>query len=101
MQAVPAQLPPQKPIIFRIFYATDQKTGEYFRAHLNKILNGLRGKSYSGLIVVVQSFMPNGTENPCVARSIPVLATISLAGECRNIAVALNCLKSPRLGCQK
>ncbi|MEI8300341.1 MAG: hypothetical protein WCG10_01845 [Chlamydiota bacterium] len=42
---------------------------------MNKILNGLRGKESSGLISVVQSFMPNGSENPCVAGSIPVLAT--------------------------
>jgi hypothetical protein len=51
----------------------------------------LRGKSSSGLISVVQSFTPNGSENPCVASSIPVLATsvgalyvlllFSLAGE--------------------
>ena len=59
---------------FRIFYATDQKTNEYFRTHPNKILNRLRGKSSSGLISVVQSFTPNGSENPCVAGSIPVLA---------------------------
>jgi hypothetical protein len=75
VQAVPAQLVTQKPIIFRIFYATGQKTIESFRADSNKILNGLRGKSNSGLIVVVQRFTPNGSENPCVAGSIPVLAT--------------------------
>lgn len=74
MQAVPAPLVTQKPIIFRIFYATGQKTTESFRADPNKILNRLRGKLYSGLIVVVQSFTPNGSENPCVAGSIPVLA---------------------------
>jgi hypothetical protein len=55
--------------------------------------------------LVVLSFRENGqiaqsveqrTENPCVAGSIPVLATISLAGECRSIAVTLDFLKSPK-----
>lgn len=47
-------------MIFRNFYATDQKAGEYFRADSNKVLNGLE----EGLIIVVQSFTPNGSENP-------------------------------------
>lgn len=45
---------------FRIFYATDVKTSEYFRAESNKFLNVLRGKSSSDLISVVQSFTRNG-----------------------------------------
>ncbi len=61
-------------LILRIFYATDQKTSEYFRADANKILNRLRGKSYSDILLSVQSFTQNGSENPCVAGSIPVLA---------------------------
>ncbi len=63
-------------MIFRIFSATDRKAGTYFRIDSNKILNGLRGKSHSGLNSVVQSFTPNGSENPCVAGSIPVLANL-------------------------
>ena len=62
-------------MIFRIFYATDRKAGAYFRIDSNKILKALRGKSSSGLISFVQSVTPNGSENPCVAGSIPVLAT--------------------------
>ena len=46
----------------------------------------------------VAQLVEQRTENPCVAGSIPALATISLAGECRNW---LSFLKSPKLGCQK
>jgi hypothetical protein len=65
-------------MIFRIFYGIDQKIDEYFKIDSNKILNGLRVKSYSGLIVVVYSFMIKWTENPCVAGSIPALSIFSL-----------------------
>lgn len=75
MQTVSAQLATQKPIIFRIFYATGQKRREYFGADWSKCLNELRGKIYSGILAFVQSFTMNGTENPCVAGSIPVPAT--------------------------
>jgi hypothetical protein len=68
------QFPKRSILFFRVFYAIDRKASEYFRISSNKSLNRLREKSYSGLIVVVQSFTTNGSENPCIASSIPVLA---------------------------
>jgi hypothetical protein len=84
-------------MIFRIFSATDQKASEYFRTDSNKILNSLRGKESSGLIVIVQSFITNGSENSCVAGSIPALATSFHFMKCRTFAGVQNFLKSPKL----
>ncbi len=61
---------------FRKISANDLNLKEFFRINQDKINSSFPGKNDSGIFLCIQSSIVDGSENPCVAGSIPVLATL-------------------------